>query len=314
MNFYEITMTDSSKMLSKIALNIKIKILNVGFKSQDTSLRAEKILNPFSRLYLITRGDLCVFHDKNQYNLKANTLHIIPCFEPCTFSCPQSFECYYLHFTSRVYDGMDIFALQNYQYSVPAGKRQKSLFKRLLELIPDKDIKEIKTDGISNTTFKVTEDSYSSKSAADIIESQGIVMQLLAPILRTAQPHKEPSAASGFRRFWGVMEYIDDNIGRENLTLGDIAQHAELNPTYFSNVFYKLSGIRPIEYLNKKRIQKAEVLLLSNSASIQKIAAMVGFKEPSYFSRVFKKYTGISPIQFRRGEPHSSENLTLKNS
>jgi two-component system, response regulator YesN len=110
------------------------------------------------------------------------------------------------------------------------------------------------------------------------------------------------------------MEYIDDNIGRENLTLGDIAQHAELNPTYFSNVFYKLSGIRPIEYLNKKRIQKAEVLLLSNSASIQKIAAMVGFKEPSYFSRVFKKYTGISPIQFRRGEPHSSENLTLKNS
>ena len=50
----------------------------------------------------------------------------------------------------------------------------------------------------------------------------------------------------------------------------------------------------------RKRIEKAQLLLLTTHDSQEKIAWDVGFSDLSYFCRQFKKYTQMSPGRYRR--------------
>ena len=82
--------------------------------------------------------------------------------------------------------------------------------------------------------------------------------------------------------------------------MGQLAEIANLNPTYFSNLFSKLIGISPLQYLNKRRIEKAQELLIGTHDTLYLIARQVGFSDEYYFSRIFKKTVGISPDKYRK--------------
>ena len=51
----------------------------------------------------------------------------------------------------------------------------------------------------------------------------------------------------------------------------------------------------PKQYLQKLKIENAQVLLSSTSLSIGEIASMVGIENINYFVRLFKKHTGSTP-------------------
>lgn len=57
--------------------------------------------------------------------------------------------------------------------------------------------------------------------------------------------------------------------------------------------------ISPIKDLNRMRIEKAKVLLLSSGMKMEEIAQISGFKNEYYFSKVFKKMEGIPPGKYR---------------
>ena len=75
-----------------------------------------------------------------------------------------------------------------------------------------------------------------------------------------------------------------------------------ISESHFRRVFKIETGIKPMEYLNKYRIEVAKRLLQSGDYRIQDVYEMVGFTTSQYFSTVFKKYTGISPGQFQQTE------------
>jgi two-component system response regulator YesN len=86
------------------------------------------------------------------------------------------------------------------------------------------------------------------------------------------------------------------------ISLVDMAEVVHLNPTYFSNLFADFMGERPVEYLNRKRIERAQLLLLSTNLPLKEIAAGTGFSEANYFSRVFSKHIGMPPQKYRYQE------------
>ena len=83
------------------------------------------------------------------------------------------------------------------------------------------------------------------------------------------------------------------------ITLQDAAEEVHLNPSYFSSLFRRTTGLPFRSYLNKVRIEEAKRLLSSTDYPLLDIAIAVGFEDPSYFTKVFKKYTGVPPSQFR---------------
>lgn len=57
-----------------------------------------------------------------------------------------------------------------------------------------------------------------------------------------------------------------------------------------------------IEYVTKKRIDKAKKLLRQTEKHSGEIAVEVGYKDPHYFSFVFKKTVGCTPREYRNGK------------
>lgn len=96
-----------------------------------------------------------------------------------------------------------------------------------------------------------------------------------------------------------VMAYINLNFHLP-ITLEEVAQKANLSPTYLSKKFRRVTGMTFKEYLNYIRIRKASQALLTTDDSITQIAADCGFNGSNYFKDIFRKTTGFSPREFRR--------------
>ena len=95
-----------------------------------------------------------------------------------------------------------------------------------------------------------------------------------------------------------VIEYIDKNY-QKDITLVELADLIDLSPQYLCRLFKECLNIRPFEYLARKRVQQAKLLLLEGRWNINEIASMVGYNDCSYFCAVFKKHEMLSPAEFR---------------
>ncbi len=93
-------------------------------------------------------------------------------------------------------------------------------------------------------------------------------------------------------------EYIDDNFHSE-ITLDSISQNVCVSKYYLHRLFTEITGITPIQYLTKVRLDKAKYKLQKSKHSISEIASECGFESAAYFSRAFKKHIGISPSKYR---------------
>lgn len=95
-----------------------------------------------------------------------------------------------------------------------------------------------------------------------------------------------------------VIDYINNNYQKE-LTLVELAELIDLSPQYLCRLFKECLNLRPFEFLARKRIQQAKMLLLEDKLNINEIAAKVGYNDCSYFCAVFKKHEMLSPAEFR---------------
>lgn len=95
------------------------------------------------------------------------------------------------------------------------------------------------------------------------------------------------------------MDYINENLC-ENLTLSDIAAKANLSPNYYCNVFKKLNGVTPWEYITAKRVEKVISRLVTYEGNILELALSCGFNNTANFNRAFKKYTGKTPREYKK--------------
>ncbi len=59
-------------------------------------------------------------------------------------------------------------------------------------------------------------------------------------------------------------------------------------------------GTSPYRYLNKRRILRAQQLLLDPQQTLTDIGLSLGFSSHSHFTNTFRKVTGMTPSQFRK--------------
>ena len=92
-----------------------------------------------------------------------------------------------------------------------------------------------------------------------------------------------------------VIDYIDDHF-HENISRNQLADIACMPLGTFCRVFKNTTGLSPIDYLIRLRIEKAsEILNGNNEIRIIDVAAKTGFENSAYFSKKFKDIIGISP-------------------
>lgn len=97
------------------------------------------------------------------------------------------------------------------------------------------------------------------------------------------------------------IDYIYDHLHLP-LTMEQVADNENLNPSYFSKLFVKETGITAKAFIIDAKIKTAKNMLLYSDNSLFNIAMALGFSSQSAFSAAFKKNTGITPGEFRDRE------------
>jgi AraC family transcriptional regulator len=95
-----------------------------------------------------------------------------------------------------------------------------------------------------------------------------------------------------------VVEYADNRLPAK-IGLSDLASVAGLSRMHFASQFRAATGLRPHEFLLRRRVQRAEALLRNSPMAIADIALTVGFQTQAHFATVFKKIIGCTPRQWR---------------
>jgi len=103
-----------------------------------------------------------------------------------------------------------------------------------------------------------------------------------------------------------TFDYIDSNLDKP-LTLEELASVASFSRFHFSRIFHSIVGETPFQFIQRVRIEKAAMLLLTNrKMNISDIATKCGFSDLSVFSRNFKSCFGVSPTSYRVNNPQNS--------
>jgi len=97
-----------------------------------------------------------------------------------------------------------------------------------------------------------------------------------------------------------AVQYIDKNLGNEDLNITEVSEYVYLNPVYFGRLFKSELNISFKQYILNKRIELAKKRILEGNNSIVAIGEEVGIPNSSYFTQVFKKTTGYLPSEYRR--------------
>lgn len=102
--------------------------------------------------------------------------------------------------------------------------------------------------------------------------------------------------------------YLVENM-EGDLSRNAIAAEMYLNPDYMGRLLKKETGYSLSEYIGKKKVMVASVLLRTTSIPIVDVAQRVGVQELSYFFRLFKKETGLTPKEFRNKYSEKGEDI-----
>ena len=78
-----------------------------------------------------------------------------------------------------------------------------------------------------------------------------------------------------------------------------IAKRCAVSETVYRKQFKAITGISPIQYITRLKVEKACELLQEYDMSVNDISDFLGFNDLPYFYRVFKKITGFTPNEFR---------------
>lgn len=105
------------------------------------------------------------------------------------------------------------------------------------------------------------------------------------------------SQTKGRKSVQKAREFIDQHYG-EPITLEQLAEICDMNPTYFSMLFKLQVGQTYVKYINRVRMEQAKSMLMQG-ISIRRISENVGFTSQRYFSDRFKAYWGCTPTQLR---------------
>ncbi|SKC84299.1 AraC family transcriptional regulator [Maledivibacter halophilus] len=94
------------------------------------------------------------------------------------------------------------------------------------------------------------------------------------------------------------IEYINKYYNQD-INITQLANIEHYNVNYYSEWFKKQTGMRPRDYIQKLRIEKAKELLITTNYSITEISNQVGYDHSSSFCRVFKLLETMSPTDYR---------------
>ena len=96
-----------------------------------------------------------------------------------------------------------------------------------------------------------------------------------------------------------ALRFMYENFKRD-ISVTELSAMVGVTPQHFCRVFGKTMDMRPVEFLNKIRLEEAKRLLSETNSTVAYAAEQSGFRDTCYFSTLFKRYTGTTPSAYKK--------------
>jgi AraC family L-rhamnose operon transcriptional activator RhaR len=108
-----------------------------------------------------------------------------------------------------------------------------------------------------------------------------------------------------------VAQAIQSLEGRINhaWTLQELAADLHVSQSYLLRIFKASTGLPPMTYLAKRRVETAAEMLLHGDQPMNEIGEAVGWPDQNYFARRFKAHFGVSGTTYRARFAHTARHL-----
>ena len=274
---------------------LHVYTLNVGFARHDGDWNWKNVRSPFARLYLVVEGRAQISLPSGIYNLTPGHLYYIPAFTTHSYICDSLFSHYYIHIYENNLEAESM--LDNWDFPVEADATEYDieLLKRLTYINPFLKLPMSNPEIYDNHKTLVSNIDMNVRRPFHVkMESRGILFILLSRFLKMATPKVETRDD----RIRTIISHIRSNL-YENQDIDQLAKIACMSKDHFIRIFKKETGDTPNAYITKKKMEAAELLLITSDEPIKNVAIKLGYDDCSYFNKTFKKYSGITPQQYR---------------
>ncbi|MEO3944031.1 AraC family transcriptional regulator [Gorillibacterium sp. CAU 1737] len=127
-----------------------------------------------------------------------------------------------------------------------------------------------------------------------------LIKKILLALLRNdSQKLLSHPESAELMRLKPVLDYIEEHI-EDKIQVKEASQIANISYYYFVKYFKKVLGMSFLEYVNMKKIKRAERYLLTEDISIAEVGETVGMPNMAHFYKLFRKYNGCSPNEYRK--------------
>ena len=282
-----------------ISGHLNLSLLNVDECCAE-NWNFRKVISPFSRMYLVKSGEGSIVHNHKKYELQAGKLYMVPGFTLCNYSSPSFLEHYYIHFIPQILGETARLDALDFEYEVIATEEDIRMMKRIAELNPGRKLQNVDPRKYcKDNLLPQTETLDSALSFVSYLETQGMLLQLFSRFIKTDGQNADIKKFTPNKKISNAVDFIHQNLGRP-IQVNELADSCHFSNDYFSRLFLKIMGTRPIDYINRKRIESAQLQLITSNDPIEKIALESGIDNFSYFNRTFKKYSCATPGEYRK--------------
>jgi AraC-like DNA-binding protein len=113
------------------------------------------------------------------------------------------------------------------------------------------------------------------------------------------EPERRLGGLREAQRLAPALARIDEHLGDPQLDLAELAAAVGLSLSRFQAVFKQILGQPPSRFIQRRRMQRAEQLLVGTPLKVHEIAARCGWPDQFHFSHLFKRLHGVSPQTYR---------------
>lgn len=276
--------------------NLHLLTIHVGLAAHNGDWNWKEVSSPFTRLYYVTKGAARIVLPNGTWNLTPHHLYLIPAFTVHSYECEGEFEHYYIHIYEDVKSNSGLLDDFIFPVEIPADEFDLHLCRRLCKINPTMKLVQANPAFYDNNSMLIQNIVKNKQRVlCDRVESRGILYQLLARFLKEANLKSDVSDNRIQKSLNYIKKHINENIRIETLT--DVVC---ISKDHFIRLFKKETGMTPVQYICQKKMEKAQLLLVTEDIPIKEIAFLLSYEDHSYFNRLFRKMTGVSPLEYRK--------------
>ncbi len=277
--------------------SMQLILLNIGYAIHNADWNYKNVRSPFARIYLVKEGSARLHLPGNRIqDLRPNHLYMIPPFTTHSCECTNHFTLYYIHIYDNQKSDYSILEDLMYPVEIKAKNIDELLVERLFTINPDSALNYNDPKKYDNTTNLIkTINNQINRATHDLLETNGILFQLLSHFMVYSKDKYDIVD----NRILRVVKYIRNNIHKD-ISIEELKDMCCLSKDHFIRLFKNDLQETPTQYIIQRKIERAQLMLITSDLLIKDIAYELSFENISYFNRLFKKATGLTPSDYRK--------------